>query len=835
MNRKGAKRTDRAKVGKNTAEPISKRKLWCFRLMALIVLPLICVTVFEVALRVGGFGYPTGFLLKSTNRGEKTFVQNNQFGWRFFGPRASRQPAALSIPREKAPDTVRVFVFGESAAYGDPQPRFGLPRMLEAMLSLRHPGKKFEVVNAAMTGINSHVIRPLAADCRKAGADVWVIYMGNNEVVGPFGAGTVFGSQTLPLPLIRAGLAVRETRSGQLIDSIWRARQNDAAGNRAWEGMRAFIRHTVAASDPRLDAVYENFQQNLEDIIDAGRSRGAKIVLSTVAVNLRDCAPFSSQHGAGFSEAQRNEWQQWFEAGVKAQVAGDHRFAAEQYERAIRIDGDFAELRFRRAQCALALNDVTKAQLEFSAARDLDALRFRCDRRLNEIIRRQAGNGVILVDAENEFARASSGGVPGGELFFEHVHFTFAGNHLLARLMAEKVEQALGISGAGQWPGVAECAKSLGYTARDEQMVLTDVQGRLSDAPFTFQFNNTQQRERLVEAIRALPMPNSAESIRAADVAVKSALERRPNDAVLWELLAEIKQAGNDPAEALRAAQRSLEIVPSNVGVWIASGVLLAQKDELDEAIRSFQQALTLDPQAVPARHNLALCFEKLGRREAAENEFKRALAVRPEYGTGWLALGQLYEKMGRTEDADSCFGKALSNRVNQADDLATLARFCVSRKWMDSAATNFAAAIELRPNDVRLRIEFGRALIQLGRHEDALREFQTAVELAPSETQPRLQLGILLGRLRRPDLAEKEFREAVRLNGELIEARVNLGIALFQQQRFDLALAEFENVLRRNPNETNSLRYIRQMQAQQLSAQQTTEPARFEQQSMQR
>ena len=47
-----------------------------------------------------------------------------------------------------------------------------------------------------MTGINSHVILPLARDCEEARADVWVIYMGNNEVVGPFGAGTVFGSQT---------------------------------------------------------------------------------------------------------------------------------------------------------------------------------------------------------------------------------------------------------------------------------------------------------------------------------------------------------------------------------------------------------------------------------------------------------------------------------------------------------------------------------------------------------------------------------------------------------------------------------------------------------------
>ena len=100
--------------------------------MALIGAPLLVFGLLELGLRLAGFGYPTAFLLKSSNHGENTFVQNNQFGWRFFGPRAARLPEPISIPRQKPPDTVRIFVFGESAAYGDPQPRFGLPRMLDS-------------------------------------------------------------------------------------------------------------------------------------------------------------------------------------------------------------------------------------------------------------------------------------------------------------------------------------------------------------------------------------------------------------------------------------------------------------------------------------------------------------------------------------------------------------------------------------------------------------------------------------------------------------------------------------------------------------------------------
>ena len=315
--------------------------------MALIGAPLLVFALLELGLRLTGFGYPTAFLLKSSNHGEKTFVQNNQFGWRFFGPRAARRPEPISIPRQKPPDTVRIFVFGESAAFGDPQPRFGLPRMLTAMLRLRHPDKNFEVVNAAMTAINSHVIVPLARDCEEAHADAWVLYMGNNEVIGPFGAGTVFGNQTTPLPLIRASIGFKATRTGQLLSQLRGGVWSKGAESAEWEGMGAFVKYKLAGNDPRLPAVYENFERNLKDIIAAGRNNGAKIVLGTVAVNLKDCAPFTSLHRADLSGSRSNDWQRLFNAGARAQESGDFHQAAQDFDQAERIDESFAELRFR--------------------------------------------------------------------------------------------------------------------------------------------------------------------------------------------------------------------------------------------------------------------------------------------------------------------------------------------------------------------------------------------------------------------------------------------------------------------------------------------------------
>ena len=103
---------------------------------------------------------------------------------------------------------------------GDPDPSFGAWRYLQTLLRERFPGTDFEVVCVAMTAINSHAILPMARECARRDGDLWIIYMGNNEMVGPFGAGTVFGSRAPGVGLVRADLAVKTTRIGQLLDSL---------------------------------------------------------------------------------------------------------------------------------------------------------------------------------------------------------------------------------------------------------------------------------------------------------------------------------------------------------------------------------------------------------------------------------------------------------------------------------------------------------------------------------------------------------------------------------------------------------------------------------------
>jgi tetratricopeptide (TPR) repeat protein len=793
---------------------------WWFRLVVPVLSPVVFFLLLELILRVTGFGSPTFFLLAANHHGQEVFVQNNRFGWRFFGPDQAPQPACFAFPQKKATNTIRIFVFGESAAFGDPQPEFGLPRLLQATLNLRYPGTRFEVINAAMTGINSHTVLSIARDCAQAEGDIWVIYMGNNEIVGPFGTGTIFGPQAPALALVRGSLALKSTRTGQLLDQALRLIERSTAGaeQSEWGGMMMFLNNQVRADDPRLDRTHQHFERNLEDILQAGRKCGAGIVVSTVAVNLKDCAPFASAPRPGLKESDRAKWKELYQHGIETQQARRWTEAAGWFDQAAQLDDSVAELQFRRATVALAAGDFAVAQRLFALARDLDTLRFRCDGPLNAITRRAAAahpdERILLADAEAVFARQSHGGLPGDNYFYEHVHLTFEGNYLLARTLAEEVEKLLPDRfrhGAAPqpWPTPEDCARRVAWTDATRLAGLTEIQGRLHDPPFIHQLDHGEQVRRLAEQVSRLRLVADASS-DLMEPLFSEALTAAPEDPVLYSQHAAWLAASGDLTNAVRSARRTLELLPHSAEAWGQLGHVLVQQEQFREAAEAFAAAFRCDPDNFWALQNLAQAHAKLGRHGDAMREYRRAIRMKPRFGMAYFGLGQLLEAEGRKAEAEENFRLALKHRLHRAAELTTLARFCHQRGWLADAVTNYLDAIKLNGSEASLHLGAGQCLAALGRPAEAAPYFAEASRLAPRSAEACFLLGLDLGRQGKAAEAGEQFAEAVRLKPELIEARVNLGVALINQGREAEALGQFEEVLRQSPTNAVALRYLR-------------------------
>ena len=139
-----------------------ERYRWFFLLASALFVPLVVLGIVEVCLRIADVGYRSELLVPCTVQGSPASCYNLFFAATFFPAGMVQTPRLYAIPAKKPPRTFRIFVLGESAAMGDPDPAYGFSRYLEVMLRERFPSTKFEVVNTGSVAINSHVLLPIA-------------------------------------------------------------------------------------------------------------------------------------------------------------------------------------------------------------------------------------------------------------------------------------------------------------------------------------------------------------------------------------------------------------------------------------------------------------------------------------------------------------------------------------------------------------------------------------------------------------------------------------------------------------------------------------------------
>jgi tetratricopeptide (TPR) repeat protein len=813
-------------VAKAAAEPagtppIPRGRLWVYRGVVGLGFPLAFFLLLEGSLRLAGIGYPTSFLLRERVHDGEVLEQNDRFAWRFFGPDLARQPFPLRIQDPKPSDTVRIFVFGESAALGDPQPDFGLSRLLEALLEGRYPGVRFEVVNAAMTAINSHAILPIARDCARAGGDIWVFYMGNNEVVGPYGAGTVFGARAANLALIRWSLAVKATRTGQWLDGLLREAERRPDSKREWGGMKMFAQNQVRQDDPRMAGVYAHFGDNLADMLNVARKAGVKAVVSTVAVNLKDCAPFGSLHRPGLSAGELAEWERLYGQAIEAQQAGRWDEAVEQLSQAARIDASFAELHYRWGKCLVAQGEDGAALTQFTLACDLDTLRFRADSRINEIIRRAAARpareGVRLVDAQEALARTSPHQLVGNEYLHEHVHLRFEGNYVLARSIAEEVAKLLPrlparADARPSWPSLAECARRLAWTDCARYECESDVLRRMTDPPFKRQFDHAERigmQQRELERLRAATSPAG---LQQAVARCQEAVESAPEDWVVRKELALAQGRAGDFGGAAKSWARVVDVLPDDAEGWLELGRNLAEQKLTKQAIGALQRASALEPGSVFALCTLGQVLAAEGRTKEAEGAYEKALRIKPYMSPAHVGLGRLLEAAGRPADAEHHYREALKTRLYTPAALAALGRLCFEKGWLNEATTNFMDVLRLDPLDAATHVNLGITLERLGRRAEGQAHFEEAVRLEPTLAEAHVRLGVELGRQGKDLEAMEHFAAALRAQPDFLEARLNLGIALVRLHRDAEALEEFRRALRQDAGNKTALQYVERL-----------------------
>ena len=465
-----------------------------FTIITAVVIPLLFFVLLEVILIALGVGTHYRYFNTINIDGKSYYQENPDFADQFYPPSLNVGPLQNTFAKEPTDDRLRVFVLGGSAAMGFPHKNHGVDRLLAAQLNALFPDKEVEVINTAMTSVNSHVVYQVAETLPRNSADVAVILMGNNEVVGPYGPGTFNQNFLSSLSAIRSLQALKRTRLWQWLDNAFQEVQvGDAKADLEWQGMQMFVENGVAERDPRMGDVYEHFDANLRDIIDVLSNKGMHVVLSTVPVNLRHSAPFLSLQDESLSAEQRKQASDLRELATAQSRNQKWEAAAVLWQEVVELDPMHADSHFQLATTLERQGDYAGARRHFNRALDLDALRFRADTKINELVKAAAkdypDSVLSFVDSAAAFDRASAPFAPGWESLVEHVHYTFSGNDILARVFARAIATHIEDSRPQGVLSSEQVAERIGYPNHETIQNIQNLQGMAEQPPFPGQSN----------------------------------------------------------------------------------------------------------------------------------------------------------------------------------------------------------------------------------------------------------------------------------------------------------------------------------------------------------
>lgn len=448
-------------------------KLWLFRLVALC-LPLLFFLLLEYGLRWAGL-YQSWPLFIQNPAAPDYLLTRPDVIKRYF-PEGSAIPNVTVEPafflQDKAKDAIRLVVQGESTTAGYP---YGLGASLAGMLDQRlkrtFPGRQVEVINTAMSAVNSFALLDFADEIIELKPDAVLIYVGHNEYLGVLGVGSSYSSSSSPAFNLLY-LKLRQLATFQTAQNLYQQWQLPAEEDNSGRTLMAKVaqgQHIPFESD-LYHAGLQQFEQNMALLLGKYQQAGIAVYIATIASNIADQPPFVSEP---VTAQQQQQLQQLDQTAVRQQL---EQQAELQHHAAL----SYALGQYYRTQ-----QQSDQAVLWLTRAKDYDQLRFRAPSAINQQIRSLADRyGAYLVDVEQTFMRQSEQALVGKSLMLEHLHPTIQGYFLLADSFYQQLKQQ---QLAGRWQRMIDA--QVAWAQRpllpaEEFAGLARIQQLTSDYPF---------------------------------------------------------------------------------------------------------------------------------------------------------------------------------------------------------------------------------------------------------------------------------------------------------------------------------------------------------------
>ena len=592
-----------------------------------MAIPVLFFVLAEFGLRLAGGGERFPLFIPNPERPEY-LLANPQVVKRFFGdPDAapSMQIETVFFRAHKPDNAVRLVVQGGSSAAGFPYGFGGsLTGMLEQRLRRSFPEREVEVINTAMSAVNTYTLLDFADEIIEQQPDAVLIYAGHNEYLGILGVGSAYLGGRSPV-LTRAYLVLRKLHLFQAMQRLFG--RADAAGHGAGDPQgtmmsRVAKEKNIAYGSKLYRAGVEQFRTNLGRLVRRYERAGIPVFVGTLVSNERAQPPFTSSLSP---RTDREEWQRRHDAAA-GQLESDPAAAVSAARALVEYDERSADAWFLAARAFEAGGDRDQARGAYQAARDRDGLRFRAPGEFNRIIRALGGDNAIVVDVEQAFRAQADNAILGETLLLEHVHPSLRGYFVLADAYYDAL-LAHGLPGRPSQPADdARAWREVPVSEVDRLFGEYKVELIKSNWPFTDRPGRPD-----------LPPPDSVPAMLAQE------LYRQTTD---WasahrRLLQHYRSAG-DRENFTRVALILADAFPFREELLFQAGVALIEARRPRQALNYLYRGARAAPRNVNLLLALSHALILNGARDQAREVLARVLSLDPGNASASDALRQL-------------------------------------------------------------------------------------------------------------------------------------------------------------------------------------------------
>ncbi|MDB5148832.1 MAG: tetratricopeptide repeat protein [Mucilaginibacter sp.] len=537
-------------------QQLSRKKLRWFRVIAFSI-PVLILLFAEVLLRFFNYGHDTSLFIKYPDDANY-WVINKYASEKYFTDSTNATKGSIEpFKIDKAKNTFRIFVLGESTTAGYPYLHNGsFHRWLQYRLMHSYPDVNFEVINVSLTAVNSYTVLDFGKQVVNYQPDAVLVYTGHNEYYGALGIGSTSHIANNRF-LVQTVLTLKELRLVQFMNNIIGSLKPASSTPDQRDNLmkRMAQQQAIPYKSAAYKAGIEQFKDNMTELCRVMQKKKVPVFLSTVVSNEKDLKPFISD-----------------------------------------ISDSSANLQYAEASDSYQAGKYPQAKQEYIKAKELDLLRFRAPEAMNGVINDLAKqyNNVHLVNTRAVFEQHSPNGILGSETLLEHVHPNLYGYALLSEAFYQSIKSTRLIK-----------------SNTDQEITLTQL---LSQMPVT-KVDSLYGAYTIMMLETGWPFnkPIPTDFKRGNDIAAQLAGALSVNR-ISWldamDQLFKHSMKTGDKKTALKAVEAVMLEKPQNTTYPIYAGRLSFELGDNDGAAFYFKKAYELDPSFANTQ-NMYLVFLK--------------------------------------------------------------------------------------------------------------------------------------------------------------------------------------------------------------------------------